>query len=320
LLLLALVAVVYCATVEQQFSDFLVKFNKRYTTQEEYTSRLAIFQKNLAIAEQMNADQETATFGVTKFMDMTPEEFRATMLMPRGSILPKITRPYMTIPHDNIALPTAFDWSSKGAVTPVKDQGQCGSCWAFSATETIESSWFLAGHPLVSLAPQQIVDCDKGRGDEGCNGGDTVTAYAYVMAAGGMEEEKDYTYKAKDGKCEFQASKVAAKIKSWSYITKNKNETEVLYKMYAQGPVSICVDAESWQFYNSGVISKNCATNLDHCVMITGFSDQTVKGTKYPVWAIRNSWGADWGEKGYILVERNKNLCGVAEEVTITVS
>jgi len=224
--------------------------------------------------------------------------------------------PYIDFGLENLKVPESFDWRSKNAVTPTKNQGQCGSCWAFSATEAIESQWFLAGHSLISLAPQQIVDCDKV--DQGCNGGDTPTAYQYVIQAGGMETEKDYPYQAEDDKCAFEKSKVAATIKSWTYITKNKNETEMVQKLYALGPLSICVDAASWQFYVGGVIEHLCYDALDHCVMITGYNDQyDWLDRKVPVWNIRNSWGSDWGYDGYLYVERNENLCGVADEVTI---
>jgi cathepsin F len=298
-----------------QFADFVKKYNKVYATADEYSTRAAIFQSNLARVAKMNAHSGSAVYGMTKFMDMTVDEFRTKVLMPKGKITPKYEN---FVELDQVdALPTEFDWIAKGAVTPVKDQGQCGSCWAFSATEAIESQWFLAGNTLTSLAPQQIVDCDKGRGDEGCNGGDTPTAYQYVIAAGGQDSETAYPYKARDEKCAFKPASVVAKIKSWTYITKNLNETEMAAKLVTSGPLSICVDAESWQFYNKGVITGNCAKSLDHCVMITGFRDETVKSKPVPIWVIRNSWGADWGENGFIWVERGKNLCGVAEEVTI---
>jgi C1A family cysteine protease len=297
-----------------QFADFVKKYNKVYATADEYSTRAAIFQSNLARVAKMNAQSGSAVYGMTKFMDMTVDEFRTKVLMPKGKITPKYEN---FVELDQVdALPTEFDWIAKGAVTPVKDQGQCGSCWAFSATEAIESQWFLAGNTLTSLAPQQIVDCDKGRGDEGCNGGDTPTAYQYVIAAGGQDSETAYPYKAKDEKCAFKPASVVAKIKSWTYITKNRNETEMAAKLVTSGPLSICVDAESWQFYNKGVITGNCATSLDHCVMITGFRDETVKSKPVPIWVIRNSWGADWGENGFIWVERGKNLCGVADEAT----
>jgi len=266
-------------------------------------------------SKKMNQNQGGAQYGVTKFMDLSVEEFRSKYLMPRGSIR-KGDGPYIDFGlHDSVA-PDSFDWRSKDAVTPVYNQGQCGSCWAFSATEAIESQWFLAGHPLVSLSPQQIVDCDKV--DQGCNGGDTPTAYEYVIKAGGMESAKDYPYEAVDEKCAFVASKIVSNIKQWTYITKNKNETEMVQKLYALGPLSICVDAASWQFYVGGVIEHLCYNDLDHCVVITGYGERyDWLDRKVPVWNIRNSWGEDWGYSGYLYVMRDEDLCGVADEVTL---
>jgi cathepsin F len=305
------------------FDSFVGRFNKSYVSQKEYHQRAAIFQQNLALVDSYNRQEGSAIYGVTKFMDLTPQEFRAQYLMPKGSInnkRPAIAQP-ISVDIPNAPLPQTFDWRTKNAVTPTKDQGQCGSCWAFSATEAIESAWFLAGNTLVSLSPQQIVDCDQGRGDEGCNGGDTVTAYAYVIAAGGMETDAAYPYTGEDGKCAFDSSKVVAKITGFTYATQNLNETEMQVKLMAMGPLSICVDATTWQFYVGGIVEHFCASapdDLDHCVMITGF-DHRVDwlDRDVPIWNIRNSWGADWGYDGYIYVERGYNLCGVADEATL---
>jgi len=217
-------------------------------------------------------------------------------------------------PDPKLAIPASFDWISKGAVTPVKNQGQCGSCWAFSTTEEIESQWFLASHPLPVLAPQQIVDCDTT--DQGCNGGDPPTAYAYVHSAGGLESEASYPYTAEDGTCQSQKSKFVASVSGWKYACKGNNETEMQANLVQYGPLSVCVDASSWQNYNGGVITSNCGNSLDHCVMVTGYAS-TSGGVAF--WEVRNSWGADWGESGYLRVERNQNLCGISDEVTIAI-
>jgi len=307
--------------VERQFTQWADSENKRYQTQEEYDMRLEIFTNNLELVDQYNSLEGKQIYGITKFMDLSQEEFRAKYLLPKGKIQPqkeKHVTEFEFLPTD---IPTRFDWRDKGAVTKVYDQGQCGSCWAFSATEAIESQWFLAGHSLVSLSPQQIVDCDKGRGDEGCNGGDTPTAYEYVISAGGMDSEKDYPYTAEDDKCAFKSESVAAKISSWTYVTKNKNETEMQQKLLEKGPLSICVDAQPWQFYVGGVVSSFCGNDLDHCVLITGYDDAYVDwvGQTIKIWKIRNSWGSDWGESGYIYVERDYDLCGVADEATLPI-
>jgi len=236
--------------------------------------------------------------------------------MPKFHGPTKVNSPVPT--YAPMDLPNSFDWRDKGAVTDVYDQGQCGSCWAFSATEAIESAWFLGGNKLVSLSPQQIVDCDQGRGDEGCDGGDTPTAYEYVISAGGMDTLDSYPYTAEDDTCAFKTQNIAAKISNWTYITQNKNETQMQVGLISSGPLSICVDAASWQFYFGGVITDLCGTDLDHCVLITGYQNsyQSTFGT-YDIWLIRNSWGADWGESGYIYVERGYDLCGVGDEVTV---
>eukprot|EP01121_Diplochlamys_sp_Union-15-3_P006521 TRINITY_DN16_c0_g1_i1.p1 TRINITY_DN16_c0_g1~~TRINITY_DN16_c0_g1_i1.p1 ORF type:complete len:328 (+),score=64.47 TRINITY_DN16_c0_g1_i1:64-1047(+) len=304
---------------EAEFNAWMRLHNKNYETETERQYRFNVWKANSEIITELRAKNSNARYGHNKFGDLSPVEFASKYLGKISSSAP-IDKPTVAISSDIKALPKAYDWRDKNAVTAVKDQGQCGSCWAFSAVETIESQWFLAGHPLTVLSEQQVVDCDLSNGDEGCNGGDTVTAYQYVIKAGGLETEKDYPYTAEDDTCAFKASDVAAKISDWKYVTKNKNETAMQIALMQYGPLSICVDAESWQFYLGGVITDFCGDSLDHCVQITGFSVQNgeLYGT-YDVWNIRNSWGADWGENGYIWVERDYDLCGLADEVTLPV-
>jgi cathepsin F len=300
---------------ERHWEYFIQRYQKQYTP-VEVISRFSIFKENLLKIDLLNEEDPTAYFGITKFADVTSAEFVRGYLMPSFKPSFNIER-YEPIERPlNDELPLNFDWRSKNAVTPVKDQGQCGSCWAFSATEEIESQWILKGHPAVELSPQQIVDCDKT--DGGCGGGDTPTAYEYAIKAGGMEKESNYPYKAKDEKCQFNKSDIAVTITGWKYVVKGKNETEMQNALYNGGPLSICVDAEPWQHYTKGVLSSKCGHSLDHCVELVGYGVDN--STNIAFWSIRNSWGKSWGEDGYIRVERDKdNLCGVASEVTVAI-
>jgi C1A family cysteine protease len=288
----------------------------------ETSTRFQNFKQSLQIISANNKMVEGsrgAVFALNKFSDLSAEEFRAQYLMPDFLPTPEEQRDYLVTPS-TVAVPAAFDWRTKSKVTAIKNQGQCGSCWAFSATENIESVWMikksLTNHTMAPLAPQQIVDCD--RVDGGCNGGDTPTAYKYVINAGGIETEKEYPYRGEDGNCKFEKSKVYAHITGYKYAAKKGEEAIMMEHVFSESPLSICVDAEKWQFYSHGVMTgPQCArrVSLDHCVQIIGY-DHTHNP---PYWLVRNSWGTDWGEKGLIMLEYGQNTCGVTDEATTAV-
>jgi len=217
--------------------------------------------------------------------------------------------------ESSVTVPQTLDWRTQNMVTPVKDQGQCGSCWAFSVTENIESMYCMKNQidctTFAPLAPQEIVDCDTT--DQGCNGGDPPTAYAFVMQEGGMEDESDYPYTAQDGTCNFQSNLVKVTISNWQYATSNSDESTMQNNLVSWGPLSICVDAEPWQDYTGGVLmASDCSNSLDHCVQLVGY-DMT---QSTPFWIVRNSWGTDWGENGYIRLQYGQDTCGCADEAT----
>jgi len=276
-----------------------------------------VFSINLECVKLYNLIEGKFVYGVIKFMDLTPQEFHAIYLGYVPSNTP-VEREYLTLSTE--AVPDTYDWITLGKVTPVKNQEQCGSCWAFSATENIESVWMIAKNitptTFKPLAPQQIVDCDTN--DGGCNGGDTPTAYQYVISAKGQDTEASYPYKAVNGACKFKPADIEASITSFNYATKTHNEDEMKTATATVAPLSICVDAEPWQFYTGGIMKKaQCGNALDHCVQITGYNTAASEPTPY--WEVRNSWGADWGESGFIRLEYGTNTCGLADEATTAV-
>jgi len=300
------------------FREWKSKFNKTYESPEEEGLRFGHFLASLdRIHKRKATSSQVAQFGLTKFSDLSVEEFRSTILM-KNKITPD--RSHAGPPQTLAAqapIPKAFDWRSKSVVTPVKNQGQCGSCWAFSATETLESAWMLkynyTNTTMKTLGPQQIVDCDWYA--FGCGGGQTFSAYHYLMGAGGQETEANYPYKAVDGTCAFQPSNVFAKLTTWNFACYPESEQGLLQSAWSFGPISICVDAANWQDYTSGIMTGwQCAwiNQLDHCVQLTGwdFTGST------PYWNVRNSWGADWGETGYIRLQYGQNTCGLTFDAT----
>ncbi|XP_065838198.1 uncharacterized protein [Oscarella lobularis] len=292
------------------FNDYVTTYDRHYRTQAEQLHRFHAFRASLARIESLNAEDPNQPYGLTIFSDLTESEFRDQYLgySPAPSPSAHETEADLTtyrVEH----LPRRFDWRNvKNTVTPVKDQGQCGSCWAFSTTENIESVWAIYGpkQSLTKLSVQQIVDCESH--SNGCQGDTTTAAYDYVLKAGGLESEEDYRYTAKDQRCRFRQSNVVARIDGFERV--GRNETEMMLYLYNRAPLSVCVDAISWQHYRGGVMMKRCGTELGHCVLVTGYD---MKGS-VPYWIVRNSWGTKWGENGYIHLEMFRDECGLATE------
>jgi C1A family cysteine protease len=284
---------------------------KTYPTQTEYKYRYQVFLQNSAKVDSLNTESQqlgsSATFGMNGLADLTEEEFSVRLGYKQSGSLVHRNVPAM-VNADMTAAPAAFDWClSEKKCTPVKDQAQCGSCWAFATTENIESVWAIHGHGLISMSPQEIVDCDTAM--DGCNGGDPAQAYHFVVSEGGLDTEVSYPYTARDGPCKFKPADVAAKIKGEANGY-GGSEAQMAANLAATAPFSIIVDASRWQFYTGGILkSTQCGHSLDHAVIAAGYSITD----KY--WNVRNSWGASWGEHGYIRLEYDHNTCGMTTEV-----
>jgi C1A family cysteine protease len=320
LVFLASLAACYALSLQirdQEFDAYLQTYQKYYTG-AEYATRLAIFKEAKEEIARLNAEARSrgrnTKFAINKFADLSKEEFAARYFGYKkvSKEVPVAAR----LADPKAPLPTYFDWNNKGAVTPVKDQQQCGSCWAFSATEGVESAWFLAKRKLIELSPQQIVSCDTT--DQGCNGGDLPTAFAYI-ASSGLETEADYPYTSGNGDsgtCNYNQQDTVASISGFKYATTTGNETAMQVAMLTVGPLSICVEADTWQYYSGGVLTNDCGDNLDHCVQVTGWNVDNTQNPPVPYWIVRNSWNTNWGINGYIWIERNMDLCGISDEAT----
>ena len=294
------------------FQSFINRYNKQYST-SEFNTKFDNFQATIARVNKLNKQSQNAVFGITQFADMSPEEFRSTILM-KNPITPKESTE--VVEPAIVDAPSTYDWRDHGAVTPVKNQEQCGSCWAFSATEAVESAYIVAGKATdssIDLAPQQIVDCDTT--SDGCNGGEPASAYNYLIGTGGQESNQSYPYTGEDGTCAFDKSLVVAKIQNYKSATSFYSETTLQANLVAWGPLSVCVDAASWQDYQQGILTHfECAfiNVLDHCVQLVGYNATA----STPYWIVRNSWTTEWGVEGYIYLEMWRDTCGIAHEAT----
>ncbi|XP_030527100.1 cysteine proteinase 15A-like [Rhodamnia argentea] len=309
---------------ERHFSDFKLRFGKAYATPEEHDYRLGVFKENLLRAKLHQQLDPSAVHGVTKFSDLSPEEFRRKFLGLKRLRLPADANKAPVLPTED--LPTDFDWRDRGAVTGVKDQGACGSCWSFSAAGALEGAHFLSTGELVSLSEQQLVDCDhecdpeeRGACDSGCSGGLMTTAFEYTLKAGGLEREEDYPYTATDrGSCKFDKSKIAASVSNFSVVS--LDEEQIAANLVKNGPLAVGINAVYMQTYIGGVSCPYiCSKNLDHGVLLVGYGSAgyaPIRFKEKPFWIIKNSWGQNWGENGYYKICRGRNICGVDSMVS----
>ncbi|XP_001655999.2 cathepsin L [Aedes aegypti] len=309
--------------VKEEWNAFKLQHRKNYDSETEERIRLKIYVQNKhKIAkhnQRFDLGQEKYRLRVNKYADLLHEEFVQTVNGFNRTDSKKslkgvrIEEPVTFIEPANVEVPTTVDWRKKGAVTPVKDQGHCGSCWSFSATGALEGQHFRKTGKLVSLSEQNLVDCSGKYGNNGCNGGMMDYAFQYIKDNGGIDTEKSYPYEAIDDTCHFNPKAVGATDKG--YVDIPQGDEEALKKALATvGPVSIAIDAshESFQFYSEGVYYEpQCdSENLDHGVLAVGYGTSE-EGEDY--WLVKNSWGTTWGDQGYVKMARNRdNHCGVA--------
>jgi len=301
--------------IYKEWDDWKREYAPKYASNEEESKRFRIFAENKRTVLKLNKmtanDPDGARFGLNQFADLTPDEFAAMYLheipsdFPRGKFLPPTKKTLKDYPKEK-------NWVEDGAVTEVKNQGNCGSCWSFSVTGNMEGVYKVAKGELPVLSEQQLVDCDhdcmqyKGEKvcDSGCDGGLMPNAMAYAIREGVTTEEK-YPYKAKEGTCVYNQSQALYHFSDWRAV--NGTDVDMIAALNDIGPLSVGVDATLWQFYISGIFSVICGTTLNHGVLLAGYGEHN--GKEY--WLIKNSWGASWGEKGYLRLIREKDKCGV---------
>jgi C1A family cysteine protease len=264
----------------------------------------------MAFARLSNKENQDWTLGVTRFADMTRDEFKS--FVQKFSHIPRAASSEYFTWDQSLTLPTSVDWRTSGAVTPVKDQGQCGSCWAFSTTGAVEGIWQIKGHGLVSLSEQQLVDCSGSYGNYGCDGGLMDNAFKYIVD-NGITTESNYPYVANDQNCNSDAA--SQKVASLSgYQDVAPNSPNSLMAAVAQQPTSVAVEADqsAWQMYNGGTVTSRCGTSLDHGVLAVGYNN----GASPPYWIVKNSWGTDWGLGGFIQIgiTTGPGVCGINME------
>jgi len=280
------------------WKSFKATYGKSYETEAEEARRYEVFNANMQKAAEFNALGEDAEYGMTSVSDRFPEELFTTFDIPQD-----IQVDAEPSAEEVAALPTSFDARSKGWIPAIRNQGSCGSCWAFTTVASIAANYAKKkGRSPPVLAEQQLVDCSTG--DHGCNGGWPTTAATYAKK--GMMYNSAYPYTARKGTCRYASSKVVTKVSATGYVTKTVAAMKTAVQNY--GSLMIALNANKLQSYKSGIITASgCSTSVNHGVNIIGWGKSG--STQY--WIVRNSWGTSWGEKGYFRMVSGKNACGI---------
>ena len=303
------------------FDEFKVRYHRFYKTEDDEHRRLVIFADNMKRAAVLAAANPLASFGVTKFADLSEGEFAERMTGVKHSERTQVEKAlsihddrgeaadYHDGPKDD---PLYVDWRTVGAVTSVKDQSNCSSSWAFAAVGIVESQWFLAGHPSVNLSAGELVSCDTN--DSGCTGGYIDEALSWLIdnVSGKLLSEQQFPYFVNGSlpmNCSLLPTAAAtAIVLNYSYF--KGNETALPGLLTTSGPIATYVDPTSWQMYTGGIMTSCVTENPSHAVVIVGFDERGIT----PFWIVKNSWGTNWGEEGYIRIEMDLNLCGITSQ------
>jgi len=324
IVLTALVAIAYGLTEREYqgaFTDWMQAYSRSYN-HDDFYSRYLVWRQNFDFIRNHNAQETGYTLAMNQFGDLTDEEFARFYLGTRIEV--EGNPEFIPLLGDDKAVSRTvfdpeFDWRPKGAVTPMKNQGQCGSCWAFSAVAALEGCTFIKEKRLTGLSEQNLVDCSTSYGNYGCNGGLMTKSFDYIIKNGGIDTEESYPYTARDETCKYNPANIGATMRSYTNI-KQGDENDLQDKV-SQTPTSVAIDAgqTSFRFYSSGVYydAKCSSYQLNHGVTAVGWGvDQS--GATY--WIVKNSWGTTWGDKGYILMSRNRsNNCGIATMSTMPI-
>jgi len=300
--------------VESNWEDFKTTFNKVYNSSVQEAHRRGIFEMNMQLIGEANSKDQGYTLGVNQFSDLTVEEWSTQYFGIRRPAKPYGGATYLGQHKWNgETLASSVDWTKSGAVTPVKNQGQCGSCWSFSTTGSLEGANFLASNNLVSFSEQQFVDCDHV--DNGCHGGLMDNAFQYAEKEA-ICTEASYPYQGVGGTCAASSCTVGLKQGSVTGYKDVGSTEQDLMSAVAQQPVSIAIEADRsiFQQYSSGVLSGLCGSSLDHGVLVVGYGTHPTQGD---YWKVKNSWGESWGDGGYILLKRGKGgtgECGILSQ------
>ncbi|NP_001279669.1 cathepsin L1-like precursor [Callorhinchus milii] len=296
-------------------------YHGREYMQKEDSYRRAVWEKNLKTIQLHNLGysmgKHSFDLAMNQFGDMTTEEFHQLMngfQQPDTEHLTS-TKDVSTRPK-SLKLPGSVDWRDKGYVTPVKNQGACGSCWAFSSTGALEGQTFKKTGKLIPLSEQNLVDCSQKQGNHGCNGGMMDRAFTYIQQNNGIDTEASYPYTAKEHPCNYDPRHNAATCHGYRY-SEQYDEMALAETVATIGPISVAIDAKhiSFQFYKSGIYQEpRCQSyNINHAVLVVGYNSQG--GNNY--WIVKNSFGSRWGNKGYIWMPKDKNNhCGIASYPT----
>lgn len=309
--------------LRERFAAWKLEHGKSYESEDEHNKRLINFEQSIEriaeLNEKLAADGEEMVHGITRFADLSQEEFKSFL-----GVVPSMhaeTLPVLEA-HVNVsAVSGSFNWNDQGVLTPVKDQAQCGSCWAFSAVSTIESAWIRAGNDMTIFSEQQVVSCDST--DNGCSGGLPTNAFEYVKSAGGLATEDSYPYTSgtgDSGTCQSFTT-AGGTVSSYGYAvpqctklfgTCDEDSDALASALQSNGPISVALDASEWSSYAGGVMtSSSCSSSsrkMDHAVQLVGYNADA----DTPYWIVRNSWSASWGEEGFIYLKMGDNTCGIA--------